>query len=379
MKSAKVLLVSPQCPDTFWSMKQAMKIFGKKAVSPPLGLLTVAAMLPNEWEKRLVDMDVAPLTDDDIKWADYVLIGAMVIQKESAREVIGRCKEFHVRTVAGGPLFTSECEAFMDVDYLILNEAEVTLPLFLADLRNDCAIQVYTSEKRPDVSETPLPMWSLIRMDDYFTMAVQYSRGCPFSCEFCDIATLYGHKIRTKNKSQLLNELDALYNIGWREPVFIVDDNFIGNKTKLKRDILPAIIKWQKERSYPFLLTTQASINLADDEDLMRLMAQAGFDCVFIGIETISEEGLIECNKHQNTNRDLVASVKRVLNHGLQVYGGFIVGFDSDTASIFERQISFIQETGIVVAMTGLLNAPYHTKLYQRLKKEDRLMSRYSG
>ncbi len=375
-----VLLVSPQCTDTFWSMKQAMKVFGKKAVSPPLGLLTVATILPDEWNKKLVDMNVTPLTDDDIKWADYVFISAMVVQRKSAKEVISRCKRLLVKTIAGGPLFTSEYGAFSDVDHLVLGEAEIILPIFLADLSMwGFTPHIYTSERRPDISKSPLPMWSLIHMNDYFTMAIQYSRGCPFDCEFCDIATLYGRKIRTKSKDQLLSEFDALYDIGWRDPVFIVDDNFIGNITKLKRDILPAVIKWQKERNYPFLLTTQTSINLADDEELMLLMVQAGFDCVFIGIETISEEGLIECNKHQNVSRDLVASVKRVLNHGLQVYGGFIVGFDSDTASIFESQINFIQETGIIVAMVGLLNASQNTKLYKRLKEEGRITHEYSG
>ena len=375
----KILLVSPECPNTFWSMKQAMKVFGKKALSPPLGLLTIASILPNIWEKKLVDMDVTPLTDDDIRWADYVFISAMVVQRESAREVIDRCKKLYVRTVAGGPLFTSEYEVFSDVDYLVLGEAENILPTFLADLNKGFTPHIYTSEGQPDISKSPLPMWSLINMNDYFTMAVQYSRGCPFDCEFCDIATLYGRKIRTKNRDQLLSEFDALYDIGWRDPVFIVDDNFIGNKTKLKRDILPVIIEWQKARDYPFLLTTQTSIDLADDEELMLLMVQAGFDCVFIGIETINEDSLIETNKHQNVNRDLVASVKRILNNGLQVYGGFIVGFDSDTASIFERQIDFIQETGIIVAMAGLLNAPHNTKLYQRLEKEGRLTREYFG
>ena len=375
----RILLLYPQYPDTFWSLRYALRVMSKKAAFPPLGLATVAAMLPQEWEKKLVDMNVTPLTDKDIKWADYVFISAMVVQRESVREVIRRCKKLNAKMVAGGPLLTSEYEEFEEVDHLVLDEAEITLPLFLEDLGKGCAKHIYTSKERPDIRKTPLPAWPLLDMKKYTTMSIQYSRGCPFDCEFCDIIILNGHEPRTKSKHQVLAELGALYNRGWRAGVFIVDDNFIGNKRKLKQEILPAIIKWQKERRHPFALSTQASINLADDEELMRLMATAGFDSVFVGIETPNEESLVECNKHRNRDRDLVASVKMIQNHGLQVQGGFILGFDSDPASIFKSQIDFIQKSGIVVAMVGLLNAPRGTKLYQRLKKENRLLEGVSG
>jgi len=375
----KILLVYPQYPDTFWSFKHALKIISKKAAHPPLGLLTVAAMLPDEWEKKLVDMNVTSLTDEDLKWADYVFISAMVVQKNSVKEVISRCKEFNTKIVAGGPLFTTGCEEFEGVDHFVLGEAEITLPLFLEDLEKGCARHIYTSKQRPDITKTPIPLWSLINMKKYSAMNVQYSRGCPFNCEFCDIIILNGHKPRTKDKAQVLAELDALYIHGWQSSVFIVDDNFIGNKRKLKVEILPAIIEWMREKKYPFALFTEASINLADDEELMRLMVEAGFGRVFVGIETPNEESLAECNKFTNINRDLVASVKKIQNYGLEVQGGFIVGFDSDPLSIFKSQISFIQRSGIVTAMVGLLNAPRGTRLYQRLKEENRLLKDMSG
>jgi radical SAM superfamily enzyme YgiQ (UPF0313 family) len=375
----KILLVYPQYPDTFWSFKHALKIISKKVAHPPLGLLTVAAMLPKEWEKKLVDMNANALTDEDLRWADYVFISAMVVQTDSVKEIIARCNRLGAKIVAGGPLFTMGYEEFDGVEHFVLGEAEVTLPLFLADLDKGCAQHIYTSNERPDIRETPVPMWSLLNMKKYSSMSLQYSRGCPFNCEFCDIIVLNGNKPRTKDRAQMLAELDALYHHGWRSTVFIVDDNFIGNKKKLKAEILPAIIKWMKERKCSFPLLTEASINLADDEELMQLMVKAGFNRVFIGIETPNEESLTECNKFQNTNRDLVASVKKIQNHGLEVMGGFIVGFDNDPLSIFKSQINFIQKSGIVTAMVGLLNAPRGTRLYQRLNQENRLLKGISG
>ncbi len=371
----KILLVHPQYPDTFWSFKHALKFISKKAAFPPLGLLTVAAMLPNEWEKKLVDMNTISLSDRDIKWADFVFVSAMAVQKDSVRSVIKRCKRLGAKVVAGGPLFTTGYQQFDGVDHFVLNEAEITLPPFLQDLKNRCAKHIYTSDEWPDIKTTPIPSWELVDMRKYSSMSAQYSRGCPFDCEFCDIIVLNGHVPRTKDKDQLLRELDALYTQGWRSSVFIVDDNFIGSKRKLKAEILPAIVQWMKEKDYPFSLFTEASINLADDEELMQLMVEANFDMVFVGIETPHEESLAECGKFQNKNRDLVASVKTLQNHGLQVQGGFIVGFDNDPPSIFENQINFIQRSGIVTAMVGLLNAPPGTKLYRRLKGENRLLS----
>lgn len=375
----KILLVYPKNPITYWGFQHALKFVFKKAGYPPLGLLTVAAMLPAHYEKRLIDMNVTKLKDQDILWADFVYISAMVVQKESAREVIDRCKRLGIKTVAGGPLFTSEPEEFDDVDHLVLNEGELTFPAFLSDIERAAAAHLYTSPEWADLRKTPVPLWNLINLKKYATMNIQYSRGCPFDCDFCNITSLYGHTPRTKDTSQLLEELNALYNSGWREGVFFVDDNFIGNKRKLIAEILPALIDWMTEKKYPFAFLTETSINLADDEQLMRLMVKAGFDTVFIGIETPNEDSLTECNKMQNKNRDLIACVKKIQKFGLQVQGGFIVGFDNDNATIFDRLISFIQESGIVTAMVGLLNAPKGTKLYRRLAGEGRLMEDFSG
>jgi Fe-S oxidoreductase len=377
----KILLVYPRYPDTFWSFKHALKFVSKKATFAPLGLITVAAMLPVEWEKKFVDMNTTSLTDRDIKQADYVFISAMAVQQNSAREVINRCKRLGTRIVAGGPLFTTGFEefGFDDIDHLVLAEAENILPLFLEDLRKGCAKHTYVAEERPDITKTPVPLWSLVDKKKYQSMSIQYSRGCPFNCEFCDIIVMNGHVPRTKSKEQIIAELNILYNQGWRGSVFFVDDNFIGNKRKLKSEILPAIIEWMEEKKHPFSFFTEASINLADDEKLMRLMAEAGFDNVFVGIESPNEESLVECNKLPNKNRDLLASVKKIQNHGFQVQGGFIVGFDSDPLSIFKSQINFIQKSGIVTAMVGVLMAPPETRLYKRLKGENRLLPGGTG
>ena len=375
----KILLVYPQYPDTFWSFKHALKFIFKKAAFPPLGLLTVAAMLPREWEKKAVDMNVESLHNKDIEWADYVFLSAMAVQRDSAKDVIKRCNQLGTKIVAGGPLFTTEHEAFGGIDHFVLNEAEFSLPPFIEDLKKGCAKPVYTADRWPDIGTTPIPAWDLINMKKYVSMSVQYSRGCPYDCEFCDIVVLNGHTPRVKNRVQLLAEMDALYDRGWRGDIFIVDDNFIGNKRKLKEEILPAIIEWMKQRNYPFALFTEASINLSDDDELMRLMVDANFNMVFIGIETPNEECLSECKKTQNMNRDLLASVKRLQNNGLQVQGGFIVGFDNDPHTIFENQINFIQKSGIVTAMVGILSALPGTKLHQRLKKENRLLGEVSG
>ena len=373
-----VLLIYPEFPDTFWSFKHALKFIRKKASSPPLGLLTVAAMLPPEWKKRLVDINVTKLTKEHLAWADYALISGMVVQRESARQIITRCKEVGVKVVAGGPLFTSESERFEEVSHFVLNEAEVTLPLFLADLEQGRARRVYTTSEFADIWETPVPLWELADLDRYATMSIQFSRGCPYNCDFCNVTALFGHRPRTKTAEQIIAELDSLYGLGWRGGVFFVDDNLIGNKRSLKTELLPALIEWQKDKGgIPF--HTEVSINLADDEELMQMMVEAGFGTVFIGIETPNEDSLTECSKNQNKGRDLVEDVKRIQRAGLQVQGGFIVGFDNDTPSIFQRQIDFIQKSGIVTAMVGLLQAPPGTRLYERLKEEGRLLSRISG
>ncbi|NTU43300.1 MAG: DUF4070 domain-containing protein, partial [Nitrospirales bacterium] len=375
----KALLIYPEFPDTFWSFRHALKFINKKASSPPLGLLTIGAMLPDAWEKRLVDMNVKSLDDDDLRWADLVFVSAMSVQKESVKELIARCKAIGVRIVAGGPLFTTEYETFGDVDHLVLNEAEITLPLFLEDFKNGDAGHFYTTDQWADVRETPIPLWGLINIKNYASINIQYSRGCPFNCEFCDITLLCGRTPRTKDKDQVIRELESVYASGFRGQVFFVDDNFIGNKKKLKEEILPAIIEWMEVRKYPFSFNTQASIELSDHKDLMEMMVKAGFDVVFIGIETPHEQSLAECSKFQNRNRDLLASVRNIQKSGIEVQGGFIVGFDNDPPTIFDTQIRFIQASGVVTAMVGVLIALPRTQLYERLKKEQRLLQETSG
>ena len=374
----KVLLLYPQIPDTFWSFKYALRFISKKAAYPPLGLLTVAAMLPKDWSKRLVDLNVTSLTDSDLQWADLVFISAMAVQRASVNEIIARCKKAEVKIVGGGPLFTSEYEEFTHVDHLVLNEAEVTLPPFLADLEAGHPKRIYRSEKFADIHKTPPPAWDLLEMKHYAALSIQFSRGCPFNCEFCNVTALFGHRPRLKTAEQILGELDLIYSLGWRGRIFFVDDNFIGNKSYLKSQLLPALIRWRKgKKGMPF--NTEASVNLADDPELMDMMVEAGFDTVFIGIETPNEASLAECNKKQNKNRDLGQSVRKIQRAGLEVQGGFIVGFDNDTPSIFKRQAEFIQQNGIVTAMVGLLQAPTGTPLYERLKKEGRLLGKMSG
>ncbi len=374
----KALLVYPSIPDTFWSFKHILKFIHKRAAHVPLGLLTVGAMMPHDWELRLIDMNVETLTDECIRWADMVFIGAMVVQKESVREVVARCRSLGKPTVAGGPLFTSSAEEYPDIDHFVLNEAEITLPMFLKDLAAGKPLRRYETQERPDITITPLPRWDLIHMKYYASMSVQYSRGCPFDCEFCDIVHLNGRKPRVKSNDQMISEFQLLYDLGWRGRLFIVDDNFIGNHAKVK-SLLRSLIPWQEARSHPFSLYTEASVNLAQDEDLMNLMASAGFDSVFLGLETPAEECLVECGKHQNRSIDMLEAVKTIQRHGMEVFGGFIIGFDNDPPNIFERQIKFIQNSGIVIAMIGLLNAIPGTRLYQRLKDEGRLLQGCTG
>ena len=374
----KVLFVYPEFPDTFWSFKHALKFIRKKAGSPPLGLLTVAAMLPSEWEKRLVDLNVTALMDEDLAWADFVFISAMIVQREWARATIQRCKTAGVKVVAGGPLFTMEHEQFPDVDHFVLNEAEKTLTPFLQDLEQGQARRVYTSDEFPDIHQTPVPLWELVNLKHYDSVSIQFSRGCPFNCDFCNVTSLLGHRPRTKTAAQIIAELDSIYALGWRKSIFFVDDNFIGKKKYIKTELLPALIEWRKGKT-GMRFSTEASINLTDDPELLSFMVQAGFDAVFIGIETPNEDSLAECSKNQNKGRDLVESIKRLQRAGIQVQGGFIVGFDNDSASIFQQQIDFIQKSGIVTAMVGLLQAPLGTRLYERMQTEGRLVNEFSG
>ena len=374
----KALLIYPSIPDTFFSFKHTLKFIYKRAAQIPLGLLTVASMLPRDWTLCLVDMNVEKLTDEVIKWANIVFIGAMAIQESTVRDVALRCKLLGKPVVGGGPLFSSISTEFPEIDHLVLNEAEATLPLFLKDLAADEPKRVYLSNQKPDISKTPLPRWDLIKMDAYATMCIQYSRGCPFDCEFCDIVKLNGRKPRVKSNDQMIREIEALYGLGWRDRVFIVDDNFIGKKAKAK-SFLEDLIFWQKTHQYPFTLFTQASVNLAQDKELITLMTSAGFDMVFLGLETPSEESLFESRKYQNLSIDLIEAVKTIQHNGMEVWGGFMIGFDSDPPDIFERQIKLIQNSGVVKATISLLNAIPGTRLYKRLKEEGRILDNITG
>jgi radical SAM superfamily enzyme YgiQ (UPF0313 family) len=378
-KKMNILLINPETPCTFWSFRNALKFISKKSSEPPLGLLTIAAMLPESWQKRLIDMNVTNLKDTHIKWADYVFLTGMDVQKDSFKQVVNQCNRLKTPVVAGGPMCTMDYQEFLGVDHFVLNEAEITLPLFLQDLQKGRLMRVYSSDHFPDIYQTPAPMWDLLDFKKYATISVQYSRGCPFNCDFCTITMLNGRKPRTKTPDQFINELESLYNKGWRGGVFIVDDNFIGNKKTVKNELLPALIEWSDTRDYPFSFMTEVSVNLADDEVLVEMMVQAGFDSAFIGIETVNESSLTECSKTQNLNRDITTSIKKLHEKGIMVSGGFIVGFDNDPPTIFEQLISFIQNSGIVTAMVGLLNAPKGTKLFSRLKNENRLLSAMSG
>jgi radical SAM superfamily enzyme YgiQ (UPF0313 family) len=372
------LLIYPQFPDTFWSFKHALRFIRKRAFSPPLGLATIAAMLPREWDKRLVDANVSPLTVGDLEWADYAFISGMTIQQASAHEIIGRCKDAGLTVVAGGPMFTLDQDSFPNVDHFVLNEGELTLPQFLADLSAGSTERVYTTKELADIRESPVPQWHLIDMRQYASMIVQFSRGCPFNCEFCSVTELFGHRTRLKTPAQVIAELDALYELGWHGPVFSGDDNFIGNTRYLKDKLLPALIDWRRDKP-GVQFATEVTINLADDDELMKMMVEAGFTTVFVGIETPDNASLAECGKSLNTNRDMISDVKRIQRAGLQVQGGFIVGFDHDTPATFQRQIDFIEESGIVTAMVGLLQAIPGTKLYARLAREGRLHDEVSG
>lgn len=374
----KILFIYPEFPDTFWSFTHALSFIGKKAAFPPLGLITVAALVPENWDKRLVDTNVERLKDKDIVWADLVFIGGMTVQRTSTRQIIDRCKALNVTVVAGGPLFTCEPEAFMDVDHLVLDEAELTLPEFLSDLGNGRVKKIYRADGFCDPDDTPVPLWGLLNMKRYASMSLQFSRGCPFNCDFCNVTALFGHIPRLKKADRIILELDHIYAAGWRGSIFFVDDNFIGNKGYLKKHLLPALIDWRKDKK-GCVFFTESSINLADDPELLDMMVKAGFDSVFIGIESPDEVSLAECHKIQNKNRNLLESVGIIHRSGMQVMGGFIVGFDSDGPSIFQRQIDFIQKSGIVTAMVGMLQAIPGTRLFDRLQQESRVAQSFSG
>lgn len=374
----KVLLVYPVFPDTYWSFRHALAIEGRKAAFPPLGLLTVSSMLPESWEKRLVDMNVEDLWPDDIEWADIVMVSAMIVQRESLEQVVQLCRKLGKKVVVGGPYVSTSSERLPDADHIFIGEAETTLPEFIHDLELGIARKIYQADERPSLLNTPVPDFSLVDMRHYSAMNIQYSRGCPFQCEFCDIIEIYGRVPRTKSNEQMMAELNALKQGGWRGLVFIVDDNFIGNKKNV-RLFMPDLIEWSRKNEFPFSYITEASVNLAEDDHLLEMMETAGFRRIFLGIETPVEESLKEAQKGQNTRRDLLDSVKKIQSYGMEVMAGFIVGFDNDPDDIFERQVKFIRESGIPLAMVGLLNALPDTQLWRRLEKEDRLLKMSDG
>ena len=372
------LLIYPGWPDTYWSFKHALPFEGKRSAYPPLGLLTVASMLPKHWQKKLVDTNVRPLTDADLEWADVALLSGMLVHKQDLLAILARCRARGLRTVIGGPVTSSVEELPLHADHVVIGEAEDLIADLAADLERGTAKPVYRARELPGLDTTPLPDLSLISPKYYSAMAIQYSRGCPFTCEFCDIIEIYGRKPRTKSPAQVVTELDQLYQSKWRGSVFIVDDNFIGNKKKVK-ELLPVLRDWNVQHQRPFTFFTEASVNLADDADLLQMMKDAGFTRVFLGIETPVEASLKEAQKLQNTRRSLMESVRRVQSYGMEVMAGFIVGFDNDPEDVFDKQVEFIQESAIPLAMVGLLLALPGTQLYRRLMKEGRIVDEGRG
>jgi radical SAM superfamily enzyme YgiQ (UPF0313 family) len=373
-----ILLVYPKIPTTYWSFDHALPFVRKRATNPPLGLMTVAAMLPEEYQLTLVDMNVENLAPDQVERADLVFISAMIVQQKSFKEVVAMCNQAGTPVVAGGPYPISSYEEIEEVAHFVLDEAEVTLPRFLADYEAGAAEYLYRSTGKPSIHETPVPRFDLIDVGAYDLMSLQYSRGCPYNCEFCDIIEMFGRVQRTKTPEQFLKEIQAVYDTGFRGTVFIVDDNFVGNKRESK-NLLREIVTWQETHGYPFTFFTEASVDLARDEELMTLMQQSGFTMVFLGIETPDEESLVFTQKRQNLGGGLHESVRKIQHHGMEVSGGFILGFDTDTSTIFDRQITFIQEAGIPMAMVGLLCALPNTQLHRRLIREGRMRNASSG
>ena len=373
-----ILMVYPQIPNTYWGFKYALPFVGRKAVMPPLGLMTVASLLPSDYYVRLVDMNVKSLNPKDIEWADMVFISAMIVQKESFEHVVRLSNVCNKPVVAGGPYPTTSCDSIRGVDHFVLDEAESTLPAFLKDLESGKPQKIYRSPQKPDIHGTPVPRFDVIEAGAYNVMPLQYSRGCPFNCEFCDIIELFGRKVRTKTPEQFIAEIEAVYRTGYRGTIFIVDDNFVGNKKSVKQ-LLNAIIAWQKLNRKPFLFSTEASINLAQDDELLNLMVNAGFKTVFVGIETPDEKTLAFTQKKQNLKVSVLEAVKKIQTRGIEVTGGFILGFDTDPEDIFDRQIGFIQKAGIAAAMMGLLTALPNTQLHRRLALENRLVHDSSG
>jgi radical SAM superfamily enzyme YgiQ (UPF0313 family) len=367
-----ILLVNPEFEETYWSFRHALPFEGLRSVFPPLSLLTVSSLLPSSCNRRLVDLNVERLSTSALKWADMVFVTGMLAQQQSLHSVVAQAKKLGKIVVLGGPYVTSTIKELPHADHIFQGEAETTLPEFFADLERGEAKRVYKAPQRPAMTLSPIPDFRLVDFKRYSCMSVQYSRGCPFSCEFCDIIEIYGRVPRTKSNEQMVAEFDDLKRRGWRGPVFIVDDNFIGNKKNV-RQLLPELVDWQNRHGHPFSLLTEASVNLADDDELLGHMREANFRRVFLGIETPVEESLKEAQKSQNRG-NLLDSVKKIQSYGMEVMAGFIVGFDNDPLDIFQRQIEFIRESAIPLAMVGMLNALPDTQLWKRLEREGRLL-----
>ena len=372
-----ILLVYPKIPKSIIQFTDMVKVTGRKSAFPPLGLLTVASLMPESWNKKLVDLNTAELTDADIEWADFAFISAMNVQSESVRDVIKYLNERNLKIIAGGPLFTHEYMEYDGIDHFILNEGEITFPMFLKDLENGTPQKIYHSKEFADVTETPPAMWELANLDDYLYAVLQYSRGCPYLCDFCDVTALFGRRPRTKTPEQIIKELDHITSFGNIEHILFADDNLIGNKNLLKKELLPALIEWRKQNRYAPGFATQVTINLADDRELAELMLEAGFRHILVGIESIDEESLIAMKKKQNTRRNILENIKYLQDIGFTITGTFIVGLDTDKPTVFDDVINFIQESGIVLSIVNILKAPPGTELYERMKRENRLLETF--
>ncbi len=370
-----VLMICPTYPTSFWSFTKTMKNVGVKSMYPPLGLITVAALLPTEWEVKLVDLSLCSVTDAEWDWAELIMITGMIVQKEGMLEQIREGKHRGKKVAIGGPYATSLPDVFKaaGADYLVLDEGEMTIPLFLDAIERGEQNGTFRSSEKPDVTLTPIPRYDLLQLDAYYSMSAQFSRGCPFLCEFCDIIELYGRRPRTKTPEQLIAELDVLYDLGWRAHVFLVDDNFIGNKRNVKT-MLEHLKKWVIEKDYPFSFSTEASLDLAKYSDLMQLMVECNFWGIFMGIETPDEESLKLTRKHQNIRRPLKESVEKIFDSGLAVWAGLIIGFDHEKAGAGDRIVRFMEDTNITVGAIGLLQALPQTGLRRRLEKEGRML-----
>ena len=372
----RTLFLYPQFPKTFWSYEKILELVNRKVLLPPLGLATVAALLPQDWEMKLVDRNVRDVTEAEWEWAELVVISGMIVQKDDMQVQIREAKRRGLLVAVGGPYASSTPDApeIVEADFKVLDEGEITLPQFVSAIQRGERSGRFSAEgDKPDVTATPIPRFDLLELDAYDSMSVQFSRGCPFNCEFCDIIVLYGRKPRTKTPEQLIGELQRLYDLGWRRSIFLVDDNFIGNKRNAKL-LLPQIRSWQQERGYPFSFTTEASVDLADDEEMMRMMHDARFESVFLGIETPDESSLETARKVQNTRDPLDAAVDRITANGIRVMAGFIIGFDGEKDGAGHRIVDFVTRTGIPAAMMGMLQALPNTALWYRLEKEGRLI-----